>query len=252
MNETEIKNKIGVFINSYTNSKDGGNSFVINIAKEFNSYKAKDRKKVIHFLINELQKQDYEEINLVWIDVLGEMRAFESAIYIYALYNNFLIGKDDFDWEKYIVRILLILRYKEADELYIRHFENHKNAMGNNGYLFFLGVLYCRANKNRGIDILADYFCKHLVLPDIEMIHFFENRMGFLIQNLIEISTEYIIDLIRKTASKNQIVGYRLKSIIVSYLQSNNISPDQVAKMEVIADIVAKIDIIPPVRRSEQ
>ncbi len=233
----DIRRIIIEFTEEYRNSKDGGNSFVRNIAKEFNSYSEKDRKTAIDFLVDELQKTNYDDISLISIDILGEMRAYEAAKCIYDLYNNYLINKKDFDWEKYIIGILLTLRYDEADSLYTKHIRKFEEKP-DNGYLFFLGVLYCRANKRKGMDFLSDYFCKHITNSNREMLDFIENRMGYLIINFIDISEDYVLEIIKQTIIKNRSVGLQLKDAILGYLNSDNIPQDEKIKMNELIRLI--------------
>jgi hypothetical protein len=242
MERDDIIKIITEFTERHNNSKDGGTSIVIDIAKYFNNFSEEERAVVIEYLITELRKTNYDAIDLTYISILVEMKVHKAAQYIYDIYNRHLKYKKDFDWKKFIVYDLLKLRYFEAEYLYEEYIRICKERT-DNGELFFVGVLYCGTNYIKGMDLLSDYFCKHLIGNNEKMSHFFENRMGFLILNFIDISKDYIIDILEQTTNKNHEAGFRLKEIITSYLLSDNVPKERKESMSEIVKLIENVAI---------
>jgi hypothetical protein len=237
MDRNSILKIIVEFTKRHENSKDGGTSFVIDISRYFNDFSEVEKNEVIECLINELKNPNYDEINLIYISILAEMKAYSASKYIYDIYNRYLKYKVDCDWEKYIIEVLLRLRYAGAEHLYTEYISKCKKDP-NKGGLFFLGVLYTRADKVKGMDLLSDYFCENLSVQNIEISNFLKNRMGFLILNFIDISKDYIVEILRLTANKDKNAGAHLKEIMRFYLLSNNIPYKSKESMNEIAKLI--------------
>ena len=224
MDKTNISKKINEIHQQFVNEKDGGRAFIAALAKEFNSYEVNYRKEVIDFFVQELQVNASGMRSLV-LPVLEDMEANEAAPNIYETYLNFL-KNDDEKWEKEIVETLIKLRYKEPKELYSSYIDKQLSKNKDDGYIFFLSVLYCRVDPNKALNLLSDYFCKHLAVPNETMVEFFKNRMGFLVGYFSKNPTDYISELIEQTAKKNRGVAIRLKEIMFYYFHSNLVRDD--------------------------
>jgi hypothetical protein len=219
MDKSAIISQINSTEQHFINEKDGGRAFIAALAKEINQYSLQDRKNVIDFLIHELQTDENGMRRLV-LPLLEDMDATEAAPEIFGTYLNFLI-KDEDIWEKRIVTTLFLLRYTEPQAFYLKYAEKYIAEKPDNGYNFFMGVLYCRVEPNKGINILSDYFCRHLKVPDNDMVAFFRNRLGFLVINFSKNPHDHTIRLIRETVSKNREAGIRLKEIFLYYFHSD-------------------------------
>lgn len=219
MDYTFITEKINELRQHFINEKDGGRSFIAALSKELNHYDLNQRKQIIEFFIQELQ-YDKNGMRGLALPVLEDMEATEAAPFIYETYLYFLKDKDE-KWEKEVITTLLKLRYKEPQEFYSYYIDKYFNKNPDNGYIFFLGILYCNVNPIKALDLLSDYFCKHLIVPNKEMVLFFENRMGFLFNYFIKNPVDYIPDLLKQTARKNKEAGLRLKEIMLYYFHSD-------------------------------
>lgn len=219
MNETFIVERINKIRQQFINEKDGGRVFIKALAKEFGNYDINQRNQVVDFLIRELQV-NINGLRFLVLPVLEDMDAKEAASRIYETYLNYL-KNDDVKWEKAIVTILFQLRYTEPEDFYSNYINKYIKNKVDNGYIFFLGVLYCRVNPPKALDLLSNYFCKHLKIPNQDMVLFFENRMGFLFNYFTENPVDYIPELIKRTADKSKISGSRLKEIMLHYFHSD-------------------------------
>jgi hypothetical protein len=221
MTNKDIINQINKIRANYLGEKDGGRTFISSLAKEFNSYEENGRNLVIDFFIHELQI-DRNGMRSFALPVFEEMEATEAASRIYETYLRFLKSNDE-KWEEEIVTTLLKLRFTESKEFYSKYIDKSINEKTDNGYVFFLGVLYCRVEPDKGLDILSDYFCKHLAFENEneEMVAFFKNRMGFLVGNFSKKPVDLTPKLIQQAIKKNKVVGKRLIEILLYYLQSD-------------------------------
>lgn len=219
MDDTTILNKINELNHLYKYEKDGGRVLVAALAKEFNSYDSNTRNLVIDFFIRELQT-DQNGMRGLTLPVLEDMEANEAAYRIFETYRQ-ILKNDDPKWEKEIVTALMILRFPDPEEFYSDYIEKYTNRKPDNGYLFFLGVLYCRVDPSKALNLLSDYFIKHLAAPDEKMVAFFKNRMGYLVFTFIKNPKDYTIELLQQTAKKNKEVGIRLKEIMLYFFHSD-------------------------------
>ena len=224
MNDILIIKKINEIRQQFINEKDGGRAFIVALVKKFNKYGPNQRTQVIEFFIRELQI-DKNGMKPFALPVLEEMDAREAAPLIYEIYLHFLKSSDE-KWEKQIVETLIKLRYTEPKELYSNYIDKYISKKEDDGYIFFFGVLYCRVEPNKALNILSDYFCKHLAAPNEKMEAFFKNRMGFLVGHFSKNPIDYIPELIKQTVKKNREVGLRLKEIMLYYFHSDLVRDD--------------------------
>jgi hypothetical protein len=224
MDENIILSKIKEIRLLFVNEKDGGRALVTALAKEFNSYDVNNRNIVIDFFIRELQT-DKNGMRGLALPVLEDLEASEAASRIYETYQH-ILKRDDEKWEREIVTTLMKLRFPEYKGFYSDYIEKYVYKKQDNGYIFFLGVLFCRVDPDKALSLLSNYFIKHLSAPNQEMAAFFKNRMGYLVINFSKNPKDYTAELLIETARKNRIVGLRLKEIMLSYFHSDLCTDD--------------------------
>ncbi|HET9570970.1 MAG TPA: hypothetical protein VFP20_06145 [Bacteroidales bacterium] len=212
MKINEIETKIDEIHSKFAKEKDGGEAFISELSKEFKQYSFIDKQTIDDFLISKITENTSTYKSMV-LPLIVEMEAFELAPRIFEAYS--CNSKDEnADWEFKVISTLFILKYKEPQEYYFNIIKKYITSKNDQRTAFILSVLYCYVNSERAIDFLSDYFCKHLVSHNSEMLDFLQSRIGFLIYHFSTSPNNYLTRLIQKTGSINKLSGKLLEEIV--------------------------------------
>lgn len=201
--------------NQYRNYKDGGLTFIEQLAKRVNNTLDNEREDVIAFFLNEISNNEFGFGEIALLTFI-EMNAIEVAPNIASIYYEKKDLKDD-RWKSSIIEALMKLRYKEPKKLYADYVTSFLIKKPDDAY--FLLVQYCNVDPELALPMLSDFYVRNL-FRDAEMQSFLESWIGFLFSYFIKNPIDYFPELIKQTTDKDRAVGLHLKELLLEYLSS--------------------------------
>jgi hypothetical protein len=206
MTNLEILEFINELEREYKSDKEGF-GMVYAFIREFKTLSRANQLEVLNFLLDELKFNKNELYNFSRI-VINKLQDRELGDSIYKIYNEF-VNERDKEWQSEILYTLLILKYDKCNlvfEEYISYLLKIRN-----GQEYYYSVLYCRINKIKGIEFLAQDFIQSLIsLRNKPKFHY--STLGYLFHYFTEIKDELLsIKLLEKIKLTNDNECYELK-----------------------------------------
>ncbi|HQN99335.1 MAG TPA: hypothetical protein PKU86_07780 [Bacteroidales bacterium] len=216
MKDVEIIDIINDIEKQYQSYKDGGLTFIKNLAKKVLNTVDEEKNEILVFFLNELEYNRNGFFSIA-LNTIVEMKAIELAPNIERIFIKNRNSNDE-SWGYSIIEALIKLNYTEPKLLYFDFVNNYLKNKPNKSY--FLLVQYCNIDSDKGLQLLADYYSKFL-LEDLEMKNFLESRIGFLVSHLIKSSDGTLSELVKLVILKNKNAGRHLKKVLLDYFNSD-------------------------------
>lgn len=197
--------------------KDGGLEYIRRLALKVLNTVDDEREQVLKFFFDEI------EFNLngyrsVALETLIEMKALALAPSLEEIYNRCYLVRDE-HWCYSLIMAMLKLKYHAADSLYYRFIVGYIDKKPDHS--FFILVLYCKVEPDRGLPLLANICLFYLRGGDPEMEDLLRSRMIFLFAHILEESVFSLLDVILQTASIDKDIASKLRQILLEELKNH-------------------------------
>lgn len=121
-------------INKDSFDKDGGRTFIGNLAKKLMKTIDEDKKDVFDLFLREIRNNDKSYLKSVALETFKEMNAIDVAPAIESIYREKSSERSE-EWENSIIETLLLLRYDKPIDIYAGYANNclineSKNRIG--------------------------------------------------------------------------------------------------------------------------
>lgn len=200
----------------HSNPKDGGNSFISNLAIEINSLERNEIMEYVNVFINNLTSKN-EKNWILSLHTLVRINKFPVAPYIYkTLIDNF--EERSCEWKDEFVQALLILKYSEANDFYQKYFNDLIEVKENSGGLYYKLILYTNVDPQNALEMLADYLCRIDAEGELKIC---DGQLGYLIFNFSELGIETLYKLVSNIEKINKNISIRFINMLIDHLRLN-------------------------------
>ena len=216
MNNSDIANIIKDIKKEYNAYKDGGRTFIQHLAQKIQNTVDEDKTQVLNFFLQEIENNSHGLFSVA-LQTIIELKYISLAPEIEKIFIKNKGVKDE-SWKYSIIETLLKLNYVASSSLYHDFIIDYMKT--NPGKEFFILVLYCTIEPEKGMPLLSDFYAKFFH-GNSQMQSFLESRIGFLVSYFTENNQLSLAELNRLVMLKNEIAGQNLKKALLDYFDSN-------------------------------
>lgn len=243
MTDIEIISVIDTLDKECEKYKDGGMTFISELAKKLDNTIDKEKEEVFQFFLREIESREHGNYWTTALYTIKEMQAIELAPSIENIYRHNQDCEDD-DWKYNVIDTLMFMEYDKPKDIY-EDFINYCIEINHKG-LYYLLVQYCNIDFDYAIPLLSSFCADYYYGYDVSSCdtNGYPHGIVFLVNFFFrknEINRfRILIELIAQENKKTAII---MKTLIEKLLNSRMIHPKDKEKAYAAFSILNRMDI---------